>query len=396
MGCFAALAMTICFAALGGGAARADSAVFRDAAQRALLNANIVGIMTGGRGGMYSRMGADLSALLDDRSNTTPFRVLVMLGRGSLANIDDVQNVRGVDVALVQSDVLASLSPQDYQMLRGRMRYIAALHGEDIHILAGEGINSLQDLEGKRVNVDVPGSGSNLTGHTLFARLGIHPAFDESATTQARAKLLNHELDAMVFVVGKPAAAFTEIQLGDALKAHLHFLPVPEDAPGLEIYKQATLTAADYPSLIRPGDSVPTRKVQAVMAVFAWDAARAQNPAAQLRYAVVKNFVDKFFASAAKLHDPGYAPTWCEVDLAASVPGWDRFEAASEWLAAHKGAETRICPDAMPAPPPPVPACDAAFRTEMKNAAGVDPDLAKPFWQDRFADWKAKAGSACR
>jgi hypothetical protein len=113
---------------------------------------------------------------------------------------------------------------------------------------------------------------------------------------------------------------------------------------------------------------------------------------------VVKTFIDRFFAAAPKLNGSGYSASWCQVDLAAPVPGWDRFDAATQWLSANPNAQTKICPES-----PPVivasngpPSCDVVFRTEMRRDAGTDPDLSKAFWQERFADWKRKAAGICQ
>jgi TRAP-type uncharacterized transport system substrate-binding protein len=70
----------------------------------ARANAGTVGIISGGADGTYVRIAADLAAVLDDGDS---LRVLPILGKGSLQNLSDILVLRGVDVGIVQSDVLA-------------------------------------------------------------------------------------------------------------------------------------------------------------------------------------------------------------------------------------------------------------------------------------------------
>jgi hypothetical protein len=73
-----------------------------DAGARA--NAGTVGVVSGGVDGTYVRIAADLSAVLDDGDR---LRVLTLLGKGSLQNMADIIYLKGIDIGIVQSDVLA-------------------------------------------------------------------------------------------------------------------------------------------------------------------------------------------------------------------------------------------------------------------------------------------------
>ncbi len=80
--------------------------VIRSEQAKSELNANKVGIVTGVPGGTYNRMGMDLSAILEDRATDHPLRVIVLNSLGSVQNLDYLLNLRGVDIAMMQSDVL--------------------------------------------------------------------------------------------------------------------------------------------------------------------------------------------------------------------------------------------------------------------------------------------------
>jgi TRAP transporter TAXI family solute receptor len=302
------------------------------------MNNNSVGIVTGGRGGLYSLIGQQLSNLLDNRCGANPFRLVVMLGVGSRGNLDDIRNLRRTDIGLVQSDVLESLPPDERKRLYGDIRYIAPLHHEVIQILASGSINSFADLAGKRVNIDAPGSGTQVTARTLFRELNVTPQLDESPNGLAVRKLLAGDVDAVIFVAGHGVSLFREVQVKDVLSSGLHFVPLPHALDVLaKTYTPDVLSHDDYNDLIRPGETVETWAAQAVMAVYGW------GPGAKDRYQPLQNFVNLFFAAIPRLGGPGYRGMWCEVDVASSVPGWRRFDVAEDWLKAHAGAPTKPC-----------------------------------------------------
>src|ERR671913_2362742 len=75
----------------------------------AAANANVIGVISGGLDGTYTRFAADLAAVLD---GVDGLRILPIIGKGSFQNISDLLYLRGVDLAIVQSDVLAAAVQQ--------------------------------------------------------------------------------------------------------------------------------------------------------------------------------------------------------------------------------------------------------------------------------------------
>jgi hypothetical protein len=49
----------------------------------------------------------------------------------------------------------------------------------------------------------------------------------------------------------------------------------------------------------------------------------------------VQRFVEAFFPKIAFFQQPPRHPKWHDVNLAATLPGWTRFEAAQAWLDSH-------------------------------------------------------------
>jgi TRAP transporter TAXI family solute receptor len=282
------------------------------AALTARANAGTVGVITGGVDGTYVRIAADLSAVLDDDT----LRVLAILGKGSLQNLADIMLLRGVDIGIVQSDALAFARRQ--RLLPGldtQIQYITKLYDEEVHVLARPGITSLADLAGQPVNVDLRGSGTAMTATLLFETLGIpiRPLHETQDTALTR--LLAGEIAALVFVAGKPARLFSSVPAN----SRLSFLPVPATPALLETYLPSRLAAEDYPATVPPGTAVETIAVGAVMAVYAWTSGTE-------RHRKVARFVEALTANFPRFLVPPRHPKWREVNLAAQVPGWVRFD----------------------------------------------------------------------
>ena len=55
-------------------------------------------------------------------------------------------------------------------------------------------------------------------------------------------------------------------------------------------------------------------------------------PRGSVRYNRTVKFVDALFSKFAELQRPPRHPMWRSVNVAAIVPGWQRFPAAQEWL----------------------------------------------------------------
>jgi uncharacterized protein len=319
---------TICAVALLTGASfdtSAQTATPGHETQTARANTGVVGVISGGVDGTYIRIASDLASVLDDRER---LRVLPIIGKGSLQNISDIMFLRGIDIGIVQSDAMAySRRQQLYPRLDQSVQYIAKLYDEEVHILARKEIERLEDLAGQKVNVDVRGSGTSMTASVVFDTLGIAAQLTNDDQRTALEKLKRGEIAALIYVAGKPARLFD----GLGTETGLHFLSLELAKPLLETYLPAQLGHADYGSLVPDGTTVETIAVGSVMAVFAWTPGHD-------RYNNVARFVDAFFEKFQLFLQPPRHPKWKDVNLAAQVPGWTRFPAATTWLARQAAA----------------------------------------------------------
>src|SRR5215218_2526611 len=145
--------LTAASLALGASGALAQSAP-PAAANSASANAGTLGVISGGADGTYIRIAADLANVLDGDE----MRILPIIGRGSLQNLRDIMFLRGVDIGIVQMDAREQLKAENLQNYAvNKLRYIARLYNEEVHVLASREITDFRQLNGKKVNIDKNG-----------------------------------------------------------------------------------------------------------------------------------------------------------------------------------------------------------------------------------------------
>jgi TRAP transporter TAXI family solute receptor len=282
-----------------------------------------IGIMGGEIDGTFMRITTDLTSVL----NSNEMRIIPVVGKGSLQNIGDLLHLPGVDLAMVAADALTyaqanNLYPGDLQ----KVRYICKLYDNDVHVCAGPDIKTLADLQGKPVNIDVEGAGTNLSARAIFKILGITPDFQTNEPTIAQDKLRRGQIAANVYLGGKPIRLFATAPAGTGL----HFVPVPSNEALEKVYLPGgQLTHTEYPTLVPEGDVVETIGVGVTLANFGW-------APGSVRYRNLVTFVDAFFTKFPELLKPPHHPAWHNVNLYAEQPGWVRFPPAEAWLVAHR------------------------------------------------------------
>lgn len=284
------------------------------AAMREMVNSGTVGLVGGSIKGTYARFAWDLSAVLDDGYD---MRVLPINGKGSVQNIEDLLFLRGVDIAIVQSDVLDFYKRAElYPNIEQRIHYITKLYNEELHLLARDEFTTVDDLIGRRVNFGPKGGGTFMTAGIVFDDLGIDVEVTSFDYEVALEKLRQGEIDALLHVAGKPVTLMSEVTRGEGL----HLLSLPADRIKAS-YVPTEFSAETYPELVPPGEPVPTVAVGAVMAAYNW-------PPNHPRRTKVNRFMNSFSENFDRLLEAPYHPKWQEVDLQAEVPGWQRMTAA--------------------------------------------------------------------
>jgi TRAP-type uncharacterized transport system substrate-binding protein len=290
-----------------------------DAALRARKNEWTVGVAGGLLSGSNMTFADELAQVLDDGEN---LRIIPIVTYGAASNLDDLLYLRGVDVAITQSDVFEYFRTQRKTInLEGRINYIIRLPTSEMHVLARNDINSLADLRGKKVNFGPAGSASSLTGTIVFQRAGVQVEPTLYDNPLALQKLRSGEIAALIRVINKPIDFFAKIPAN----AGLHLVPIPFAKNFEDYYALGEFTNQEYPTLVPPGQVTDTIAVPAVLAVFNWQ----KNTD---RYRRVQRFVEAFFTKFEQFQQPPRHPKWRDVNLAATVPGWTRWGVAEEML----------------------------------------------------------------
>jgi TRAP-type uncharacterized transport system substrate-binding protein len=300
----------------------------------AKLNENTIGLAAGLPEGAPLRFATELKRVMDDGDE---MRVVPIVTRGINDNVYDLLYMRGVDAAIVYGDILEAFkNDPKIRGIQGRISYLMHLFPSELHVFVRPEIKSLEDLAGKPVNFNTKGTAAAYSGPIIFDRLGIkidarfdpHPvAMGEMAKSDKYA--------AVVFVSSKPLDPFVKRKWPDGFR----FLPVPLTEKLEEYYLPAQLESADYPELIPGGQVIETISVPAVLAVYSW------KPNTD-RYRRMSRFVDYLFDRLPKLQtETGYHPKWKEINLAATVPGWQRFRPMQEKLVMAAAARNNPAAD---------------------------------------------------
>jgi len=293
----------------------------------ARINNWTIAIAAGLLEGSFIRFAAELGKALDDGDN---LRILPMVTYGASENISDLLYLRGVDIAITHADVFDFYKKAgDVRNIEQRVNYISQMHNTEFYVMARADIARMEDLAGKKVGFHVKGSGPSVTGPMIFERLGIkvEPVFINH--TFAIEKMRTGEISAIFQLGAKPNDLLAKLkpELG------MHFVAINWGPKFSDYYLPATLTHDDYPNLIPPGGTIDTLAVPVVLAVYNW-------PKNSDRYRRVERFIQYYFERFDKLKEPSFHPKWKEINLAARVPGWNRYPAAEEALAASKDGGT--------------------------------------------------------
>ncbi|NWG23732.1 MAG: TAXI family TRAP transporter solute-binding subunit [Pseudorhodoplanes sp.] len=289
------------------------------------INQNTVAIVSGNPNATYLAIAYDLSAVLDEGNS---FRVLPVIGKGGGQNIRDVRFLKGIDLGITQSNLLGHFRrTNELGVIDDKIVYIAKLFNEEMHLVVREesGITSIEQLAGKKVNFSDVGSGTQLSTRDIFGRLGVKAVEVNMGQSDAFEALRRGEIAATVLIAGKPAGAMAKLRRADGFR----ILPVNYPKPLHDDYLPATLTASDYPGLIGPDETIETVAVGAVLIAYNW-------PKYSDRYKRIEKFVERFFPRLAEFQKAPRHPKWKEANLAATLPGWTRFDVAEAWLAKAK------------------------------------------------------------
>ena len=301
----------------GGRPLRASAPEAAEAELREKVNSWTLGFAAGLLEGAPIRFATDISRVVNGNGS---MHVLPVVTRGPTENVNDLLYLRGIDLAIINSDSLDEYRGQVPQ-IADRIVQIVNLFPSELHVFVRPEINSWADLAGKRVNFNTQGTAAAYSGPLIFSRLGIEVEKMFIPHPVALEKLRQGEIDAVVFVTTKPVDAFAKGKWDKGYK----FLPIEHGPRLADYYTPARLDPSDYPALIDAGQAVATVAVPTVLVAYNWRPGTA-------RYERVARFVDELYGHMDLLRSPGFDPKWRDVDVLATAPGLRRFGPAQAWL----------------------------------------------------------------
>lgn len=217
-----------------------------------------VGIASGQPSGTNYPMAQDIARVC----STPQSPITNVQSDGSLDNLAKVYGDKNVQYGIVQTDALLYQKGVDPKMM-DRIQMVFPFFSSEIHLLVKDGssIHSLADLQGKRVDEDVEGSGSWVSVQVIKSLTGYRWAASNMQQSQGLQALLNGSVDAMFVNAGRPVS-----MLANARGVRLVSISNPKlDEFGL--YTKSTIPSGSYPF---QQQSVQTYKTGNVLVTYAF------------------------------------------------------------------------------------------------------------------------------
>lgn len=218
-----------------------------------------VGIASGQPSGTNYPMAQDIARVC----STAQAPIHNISSDGSLDNLAKVYGDQNVQYGIVQTDALVYQQGVDPKMM-DRIQMVFPFFSSEIHLVvrANSNINSLADLQGKRVDEDVEGSGSWVSVQVIKQLTGMRWTAVNYQQAQGLQALQSGQVDAMFVNAGRPVSMFSQVQSGLKLVS----ISNPKlDAFGL--YTKSTIPSGSYPFQTQ---AVTTYKTGNVLVTYAF------------------------------------------------------------------------------------------------------------------------------
>ncbi len=209
------------------------------------VNAGTVGLAGGLLEGAPIRFATEIARVVNESDKV---HVLPIVTRGPTENVNDLLYLKGVDLAIINTNSLEEYKTQVPQ-IQQRIVSIINLFPSDLHIFVRPEIRSLADLAGKKVNFNTQGTAAAYSGPLIFSRLGV--AVDKMFIPHpvALEQLKRGEIAAVVFITSKPVDTFVKGKWDDGFK----FLPVEFGPKFSDYYVASSLEFGGLPQPDREG-----------------------------------------------------------------------------------------------------------------------------------------------
>jgi TRAP transporter TAXI family solute receptor len=238
----------------------------------------LMALVTGGTAGVYFPLGGAMAEIWN--SKVPGIRVSSQSSGASVANVQFLAR-NEAHLALIQNDI-AFYAFNGKEMFfntaqsRGEpvatIRGVAMLYPETIQIvtLRSKGINSVEDLRGKRVVVGAPGSGTEANARQILLVHGIFYSQirpDYLSFAAGIDQLRDGHVDAVFITAGYPTAAVTDIAASrDVMLVPISAEKIAELRERYPFYTRQVVPAGAYRTITAP---VQTATVMAMLAARA-------------------------------------------------------------------------------------------------------------------------------
>lgn len=229
----------------------------------ALAQQTRLSIATGGTGGVYYPLGGGLANVL-----TQALPGVEATAEVTSASIDNVKLVGAgkADIAFVLGDSAADgYNGVGKFKAKEPIRAIAVLYANKGQWVTVErtGIQTMQDLKGRRISTGAPGSGTEIIALRILEAYGINPDKDVTREKLSVAESVNaikdRKIDAFFWSGGVPTAAVTDLAAtpGEKIRLidHADAIPALVKKYG-PLYARGVIPAHAYPGQERDASAV--------------------------------------------------------------------------------------------------------------------------------------------
>ena len=280
------------------------------------VRSGLVSVLTDGIVDPSGRATQAINQLADYASRLANVRVLPVAGHGAVANVRDLLYLRGVDLAVLNSDVLAFLDQTgQYPDARRRIRYVTHLFDQKVFLLVRKDINAIEDLRGRRLVVLSEAGSSRVTATVLFGLRKINVAVEAIGPGEVLDDAGLSKFDGALLLSDE----LLRVRFGAQTRQGYHLLPIAMTPELQKTYQSAVIGAQELAGFSNAAN-VETVTVSTLLAVFNWTPLHG-------RYADVTNFIAAFFMNFKGLREQTSNSIWRQADIAAQSPGWTRFPA---------------------------------------------------------------------
>jgi hypothetical protein len=227
-------------------------------------------IGTGGTGGVYYPLGGGMASILT--KHVPGWQVTAEVTGASVDNMKLI-NTGKTDVGFTMADTAweAFIGVDKFKDGKVPIRTLAVLYPNRTHVVTveGSGINSMQDLKGKRISVGSPGSGTEILALRLLEAYGLTNDVKRERLSVAESvnAIKDRKIDAFIWSGGLPTAAVTDLAATPGTKIKL--IDHSDAIDGLNkkygpLYVKDVIPQATYSGMDKPASILTVWNILAV------------------------------------------------------------------------------------------------------------------------------------